>query len=307
MFPKLIALCKRRDLSVTPAEVPLVIVMFRTEEEFQQYRQMPEGVVAYYNGISNYVIMYEKSKLVEVAPTIAIKQAISTIAHEGVHQILHNVGIQRRLSRWPMWVSEGLPEYFSPTDVGKGIRWKGAGEVNDLRLKNLDERFRANPNAFGHGDFLRDIVLAEELDSSGYASAWAVTYFLAKHKPKQFFAYLQEIEKVGPLASLEPDVQIELFEEHFGDDWARLETELFNRLKRVPYVDPILNQPHYVILMQSGGRKATVVTPSPAAIPGAREQMLAALPPNERARARFLIDVYPNQALAQQAAARARR
>jgi hypothetical protein len=62
---------------------------FATEEEFQTYREMPEGVVAYYNGISNYVVMYEKSKLAEVAPTIAVKQAISTVAHEGVHQVLH--------------------------------------------------------------------------------------------------------------------------------------------------------------------------------------------------------------------------
>ncbi len=307
MYPKLIALCKRRDLSVVEPEVPLVIVMFRTEEEFQQYREMPEGVVAYYNGISNYVVMYEKSKLVDVAPMIAIKQAISTIAHEGVHQILHNIGVQRRLSGWPKWVSEGLPEYFSPTDVARGIRWKGAGEINDLRMKNLDERFRANPAAFGRGDFLKSTVMAEQLDSAGYASSWAITYFLAEHRPKQFYAYLQEIEKIGPLASLSEQQQLDLFEEHFGDDWARLETELFNRLKKLPYIDPILNQPHYVVLMKAGIKRATVVTSSPAAIPEARQQMLLSLQPAERASAQFLIDIYPNQALANQAAAGARR
>ena len=307
MHPKLIALCKRRDLSVVEPEVPLVVVMFRTEEEFQNYREMPEGVVAYYNGISNYVVMYEKSKLVEVAPMIAVKQAISTIAHEGVHQILHNIGVQRRLSGWPPWVSEGLPEYFSPTDVARGIRWKGAGEINDLRMKNLDERFRANPAAFGRGDFLKSTVMAEQLNSDGYASAWAITYFLAEHRPRQFFEYLSEVEKIGPLGALSTDQQLELFETHFGEDWARLETELFNRLKRLPYVDPVLNQPHYVVLMKAGGKRATVITSSPASIPEARQQMLSSLPLSERAVAQFLVNVYPNQALARQAASGALR
>ena len=307
MYPKLIALCKRRDLSVVEPDVPLVIVMFSTEEEFQKYREMPQGVVAYYNGISNYVVMYEKSKLVDVAPMIAVKQAISTIAHEGVHQILHNIGVQRRLSGWPMWVSEGLPEYFSPTDVARGIRWKGAGEINDLRMKNLDERFRANPAAFGRGDFMKSTVLADQLDSAGYASSWAITYFLAEHRPKQFFEYLQEVEKIGPLDALSEQQQLDLFEEHFGDDWARLETEMFNRLKRLPYVDPVLNQPHYVVLMKSGIKRATVITSSPASIPEARQQMLLSLQPAERASAQFLIDIYPNQALAKQAAANALR
>src|SRR5207244_578731 len=87
---------------------------------------------------TNWVIMYEMSKLAEVAPEIALKQAVSTVAHEGVHQVLFNIGVQQRLSRWPMWISEGLPEYFAPTDVTKDIRWKGVGTVNDLRMSELN-------------------------------------------------------------------------------------------------------------------------------------------------------------------------
>ena len=47
-------------------------------------------------------------------PDLAMQQAISTIAHEGAHQILHNIGVQQRLSVWPMWLSEGLAEYLRP-------------------------------------------------------------------------------------------------------------------------------------------------------------------------------------------------
>ena len=111
--------------------------MFRTQEEFEKYREVPPGLVAYYNGLSNHVVMFEQSKLAEVAPELAFKQAISTIAHEGVHQVLHNIGVQKRLSRWPVWMSEGLAEYFAPTELDRRVRWKGVGLVNDLRLHEL--------------------------------------------------------------------------------------------------------------------------------------------------------------------------
>src|SRR5579885_2348754 len=85
MYPGLLAYCKRQKLDVQEAELPLVVVMFRTQDEFNRFREMPEGVVAYYDGVTNWVIMYEMSRLAQVAPDIALKQAISTVAHEGVH------------------------------------------------------------------------------------------------------------------------------------------------------------------------------------------------------------------------------
>ena len=108
--------------------------MFRTEAQFQRYRRMPPGVVAYYDTLSNHIVMYEESRLFRTAPELAIQQAISTIAHEGAHQILHNIGVQARLSKWPMWLTEGLAEYFAPTTFGRRMQWKGAGQVNDLRI-----------------------------------------------------------------------------------------------------------------------------------------------------------------------------
>jgi hypothetical protein len=81
-------------IEVRNPSVPLVAVMFRTEAEFQRYRRMPAGVVAYYDPLSNRIFMYEQSRLAQVRPDLALSQAISTIAHEGVHQILHNIGVQ---------------------------------------------------------------------------------------------------------------------------------------------------------------------------------------------------------------------
>src|SRR5262249_2765085 len=102
MYPAILAYFRRLKIPVHDPSVPLVTIMFRTEEEFQKYGEVPPTVAAYYSGITNHIVMYEQSKLVEVAPELAMKQSIGVIAHEGVHQILHNIGVQERLSRWPM-------------------------------------------------------------------------------------------------------------------------------------------------------------------------------------------------------------
>ena len=119
MYPALVSYCRRLKLPHDDPPFPLVVVIFRTQKEFENYRKMPPGLLAYYNVLSNQIVMFEQSELAEVLPELAFKQSISTIAHEGVHQILHNLGVQQRLSRWPAWFSEGLAEYFAPTKLAR--------------------------------------------------------------------------------------------------------------------------------------------------------------------------------------------
>ena len=85
----------------------MVAIMFRNERDYQAYKRMPDGIVAYYEPVSNRIVMYEEATVAAVKPELAIQQALSTIAHEGAHQILHNIGVQKRLSVWPMWIMSG--------------------------------------------------------------------------------------------------------------------------------------------------------------------------------------------------------
>src|SRR6188472_4639005 len=160
--------------------------MFRTETEFNRHRRMPAGVVAYYDPVTNRVFMYEQSRLAQVRPDLALGQAISTIAHEGVHQILHNIGVQQRLSMWPMWLSEGLAEYFAPTTAGERLKWKGSGQVNDLRMFELEQYIKSRAAEKPDGQMIEHTTQAARLTSTGYASAWALTHYLAKNKRAEF-------------------------------------------------------------------------------------------------------------------------
>jgi hypothetical protein len=299
MYPALFANFKRRKIAVHEPEVPLVVLMFRTQDEFRKYEPMPEEVAAYYSTVSNQVVMFEQSELVEIAPELAVKQAISTIAHEGVHQVLHNIGVQHRLSSWPTWISEGLPEYFAPTSVDKGIRWKGVGLTNDLRMKSLDGHLKAGGLA-APGKSLKDTVEAPDLTALGYAWAWALTHYLAERKQEAFFAYLAEVSQTGPMEERSSSEEAALFSKHFGDDYAAIEAALIQHLKKLPYADPVANQTHYVTMLQVTSdnliERRVEVTTSRVAVQQWQQQQRAAL--SRQSGLQFTVRAFPNRAAA---------
>ena len=302
MYPAILAYFKRLKLPVDHPQVPLVAVMFRTEEEFQKFEPVPDGIAAYYNSLSNHIVMYEQSDLVEVAPELAMKQSIGTIAHEGIHQILHNIGVQQRLSRWPMWLSEGLAEYFAPTTVDRKLRWKGVGMPNDLRMHELARFMNARRASGAQGEIVDQVVGARRLTSSGYAAAWSLTHYLASRQKEKFQDYLRDVAQLGPLEPSDGLAVPEgrrLFVKHFGDDYAALEQELVTHLKSLPYVDPIANQTHYVVLLESTTRRTAGVTTSPAGARQFQEETLTKLPAPLRAATRFQIMPFANKELAE--------
>ena len=58
--------------------------------------------------------------------------------------------------------------------IGQGVRWKGVGLVNDLRLYELCEYYKARPRAGSAGQLVRQTVESDSLNSLGYATSWAL-------------------------------------------------------------------------------------------------------------------------------------
>ncbi|MBM4002901.1 MAG: DUF1570 domain-containing protein [Planctomycetes bacterium] len=239
-------------IAVHEPDVPLLAMMFRTAEEFQRFEKLPAGVQAFYKPSSNTIVMYEESPLFRVNRELAIRQSLATIAHEGAHQILHNIGVQQRLSVWPIWIAEGLAEYFAPTTVGRRFEWKGAGNINDLRMLEL-ELFLQLRNKGEPGAMVSDTVAAARLTSTGYAASWSLTHFLAKNHRDPFHDFLAELVQLGPLegktrvlrAGRIPENSTH-FRRHFGEDLGQLEEQLVAYLLKLPYNDPFAEHPHFV-------------------------------------------------------------
>ncbi|MAT09871.1 MAG: hypothetical protein CMM02_02590 [Rhodopirellula sp.] len=261
MAPGILGYMRNLELQVHEPEVPLVVVMFATEAEFQRYRSTPRGIVAYYHTLTNRVVMYEESRFSELKPELAIKQKINTVAHEGVHQLLHNVGVQTRTSQWPMWLTEGIAEYLSPTSTGQYMRWKGAGTVNDFRMFELEQFLKSTELlSKSPGTWMEGLISSHQLDSQGYASAWLLTHYLAKLRPMQFRTYIQELQRLGPLdgsyrLSAEGRIpqHLDLFAKHYQIELAELETRLVPYVNKLPYKDPFIEWPHVTLLLRFQG------------------------------------------------------
>jgi hypothetical protein len=289
MYPGLVRWCKNNGLEPNDPRFPMVVLIFATEHEFQTYRPMPDGVVAYYNTVTNQVVMYEQRKLFEAAPEIALKQSVSTIAHEGVHQILHNIDVQDRLARWPVWFSEGLAEYFAPTDVKGRIRWKGVGHTNDLRLRELLIFFQRNNRESTRGQLLRQSVESRALNSLGYAMSWSAVDYFAKRRKRAFAAYLKDVSALKPLES---DAPAELFTKHFGTDFVEAESDVWRHLSTLPYQDPIENQVHYVGMKFKGDNQKE------AKVSESYLKIVRFI--NERGTRDYRVKAFPNRTLAKQ-------
>jgi hypothetical protein len=307
MLPGLSEHCEKvQRLAVHDPAVPLVAVMFQDEESFRKHRRMPDGVVAYYHTLSNRVFMYEQSRLARVRPDLALKQAISTIAHEGAHQILHNIGVQQRLSAWPMWLSEGLAEYFAPTEVTDKLKWKGAGQLNDLRMFELEQYLKSKAADEPTGEMVLHTVVASRLTSTGYATAWALTHYLAKNRRPEFAALLRECSRLGPFEGAAdaagPGIvrgNREMFSKHFGEDYKGLESRLVLHLKKLPYTDPIHNRPHYVATLLAGDvrrpQRSAMTFHTPEQATRWLRESLAKVPSEQRAAAQSAVRPFPNR------------
>jgi hypothetical protein len=312
------AFAENQRIDAHSPEIPLVVVMFRTEQDFQNYRRLPDGVVAYYHTLSNRVFMYEESRLGQVRPDLALRQSISTIAHEGAHQILHNIGVQQRLSLWPMWLGEGLAEYLAPTSTGKNLTWKGTGQVNDMRMFELEQYLKSRAADEPSGEMIEQTVMAPRLTSTGYATAWSLTHYLAKAKRVEFAAYLREVAALGPFEGATPPPMpdaravsepralvrqnMDLFAKNFGDDLKEHERRLVLHLKNLPYKDPFADFPHCVALLSTPGQrppKQVGTFHSPSLAQKWVRETIDALPAEQRSRAESQIRVFPNRAQAE--------
>jgi len=310
MLPGVILHGKAMQIEVKEPPLPLVVIMFKTEAEFQKYQRMPPGVVAYYHTLSNRVFMYEQSRLADVRPDLAVQQALATIAHEGAHQILHNIGVQQRLSLWPMWLSEGMAEYFAPTTAGERLRWKGAGQVNDLRMFELEQYIKSRAAEKPNGQLIEHTTQAARLTSTGYATAWALTHYLAKNKRVEFNEFVKKMSQLGPLEATGPIVQpgvvrenLVTFQLQFGDKLPDMENRLVLHLKKQDYNDPFAAQPHFVATVQAADGRRPIRTVntfhSTALADKWIRDTVEQLPEAARPRAETAVRTFPNRPAAE--------
>jgi hypothetical protein len=214
-----------RGLPVRDAEFPLVAIVYRDEDAFRAANpKLPADVQAFYDVVTNRIHFYETSARDREAPDVAARRRPQTVAHEGAHQVLQNIGVQPRLASWPPWVVEGLAEYFAPTTVGKDGAWDGANRVNPFHMATLRDlhdplafqRSTDGPTVPRIGRDPREpvaeyLATRTELTPTDYALSWALTHFLANKHFDRFVAYLRRLGERPPLQPYTPEQNREEF------------------------------------------------------------------------------------------------
>jgi hypothetical protein len=286
LYRGLLAKFREKGLDVHEAEFPLVAIIYKTEEDFRANSEVAPEVQAYYQVITNRILFYETSRHDRAAPEIAARRKPQTVAHEGTHQVLQNIGVHPRLASWPRWLIEGLAEYCAPTTTTRGGGWAGFNKINPFHmatLRDLDDPLtvslegrgpaarkdrRPRPGPASAAADLQALLTEEELSATDYARAWGLTYYLANKKFEPFLAYLKEMARMPPLAKRSPEDHLATFRTYFGPDLAATSKAIHRYLAGLKNYEPI---PYYAVAFEQPiGRgmvqRAAMVSQSPAMI-----------------------------------------
>lgn len=239
-------------LKVAEPKFPLVAVIFANRQHYAAHVQRELNVdagsmVAYYNLQTNRVTMFDLTaeqqprngnsvsdrdidRILRSAGSIPM---VTTIIHEGAHQLMFNSGLQTRLADTPLWLSEGVAMFFEPPDRKSKQGWNGPGRTNYVRLKDLKNAARAE-------DALERLVaddkrFADDQNTTlaAYAESWALAHFLINRKSKAFGAYLSYLSAKQPLQTPAPGQRLADFKKFFGEDLGQLDKEFIDYVRRL--------------------------------------------------------------------------
>jgi len=240
LYRGLIDTFRRNGIPVHESEFPLVAVIFATERDFRAHKQVDPQVRAYYEFFTNRIFFYQKSDHDQIEPKVAALLKPQTVAHEGAHQILSNIGVQPRLSAWPPWLVEGLAEYCATTvNSKKGITWNRVAAINSLHMATIRELEDPLSNQI-NGALVPTIQVARQrstmqaeslmlksvLTPTDYAQAWALTHYLAQRRGTDFVKLLKSMSQVPPLQPRTPQENLAEFRKFFEGDLARLDKKV---------------------------------------------------------------------------------
>ncbi len=168
------------------------------------------------------------------------------VYHEYLHDVLHN-----NYTRLPLWLDEGLAEYFSTFRITEGeariglpreehIRWLRQNQLIPLR-----QLFAVDQQSPDYHEGVRQGVF--------YAESWALIHDLMLGNParRPQLAQMAKLLEAGT-------PQAEAFARAFGGDYAGLEQEL-----RVYVTHRVFSYEHAPL--QGAAEAAATVTPLPAA------------------------------------------
>jgi hypothetical protein len=213
-----LAYYQERGFDVKRPPRRLTLVMFRDERPYHEFaRRFARGVSVYtwgfYSTTENWLVLFD-FRNVPLVEKGAGQKNLTTLAHEGTHQLTFNTGLLNRRGDVPRAVAEGIALYGETRSPKKPA---APGQINTTRLDDL-AHIQRREKWISATDLLTDdaATFGNTLDRTllAYAEAWVLVYYLMQTPIRlpQFQAYLKTISK-----RTNKDHRYDDAEKHFGD------------------------------------------------------------------------------------------
>lgn len=213
--------CKRAEMVVEPPRLPLGMLIFETERDFDVYAAQSTGgganlavrISGFYSGLSNLLAMRLSECLSFEVP-----------AHEAMHQQSYNRGTFQRLASIPRWFDEGLATGFETV----GAKISGS----PFRISTRYARQALDSNRVSWDDMLKtdQIFLGDVLVGEAYGQAWGLHWLLLTRHKKGYAKYVQNLATKLPLQKQTGDERMRDFVDAFGKRPDEIEAEFLPML-----------------------------------------------------------------------------
>lgn len=208
--------CKQAKLNVQPPRLPLGMLIFETERDFDEYAGKVTGrgvssaatISGFYSGLTNLLAIRLSECLTFEVP-----------AHEAIHQQSYNRGTFQRLAPIPHWLDEGMATGFETI----GAKISGS----PFRISTRYARQALDSDALSWNRMLAEdaVFLGDVLAGEAYGQAWGLHWLLVTKHKKGYLKYLQVMAAKTPLQKETADVRLRDFTEAFNKTPDEIEPE----------------------------------------------------------------------------------
>jgi hypothetical protein len=174
---------------VTSTAVPTLVIVFRGDGTFNPYKPRYQGKRMEVAGL--FVARRDINYIAMVADND--DQRLRVVFHEYAHLLVSNTG-----QRVPVWLNEGLAEYYSTFELQRGGREAIIGRIIESHLQDLNATTLLKLPELLNTTHDSPLYNEGSRRSVFYAQAWALTHFIFRNQPSlapQLAEYLGYLSK----------------------------------------------------------------------------------------------------------------
>lgn len=210
------AYCRKTGLSAETSRLPLGMLVFETERDFEVYASESTGqgsldtirLSGFYSGLTNLLAIRLSECLTYEVP-----------AHEAMHQQSYNRGTFQRLASIPRWFDEGLATGFETV----GAKISGS----PFKISTRYARQALDTDDISWEDMLKTdgIFMGNVLSGEAYGQAWGLHWLLLTRYRNGYSEYLKLLAAKRPLVRDSAEERTRDFVQAFGKSPTEIERE----------------------------------------------------------------------------------